>query len=225
MSDGNSYADLILLALIAGFILLRLRSVLGDKIGNDSPSYFSKPTPVADKPEPVVQLSDKTLVAKMRDDADTYMTTQTNSDIVEGINAIKAKDAQFTATRFLAGAKGAFEMVFDAFNKGDKQTLKMLMSDSLLQEFSNVITDREAQDTMPETTLVSVLPKDITRASLNNNVAQITVLFVSEQVSVIRNKNGEIVGGDASEIRHAEDHWVFERDVASKNPNWKIIET
>jgi predicted lipid-binding transport protein (Tim44 family) len=98
------------------------------------------------------------------------------------------------------------------------------MSESLFQEFSKVIADSEASDSKTETTLVSVVAKDITKATMTQNTAQLTVLFVSEQVSVVRNKNGDIIGGDASHINHAEDYWVFERDVASKNPNWKIIE-
>lgn len=226
MSDGSSYADLVILALIAGFILLRLRSVLGDKTGNDTSSYFSKPSRAyPENLESVVQLDEKSMKPKPKDEPDTYFATLTDNAVMDGINAIRNKDPQFTATRFLGGAKGAFEMVFDAFNKGDKQTLKMLMSEPLSQEFSKVIEDSEAQETRTETTLVSVVAKEITKATLHLNTAQLTVLFVSEQVSVTRNKAGDIVGGDASEIKTAEDHWVFERDVSSKNPNWKIIET
>ena len=224
MSDGTSVYDILILALVAGFILLRLRSVLGDKIGNDSPGYFSKPV-VADKPEPVVQLDEKFLKPKARDEQDGYMATLSDTTIIDGINAIKSKDAQFTASHFLAGAKSAFEMVFDAFAKGDTQTLKMLMSESIYQHFHKEITDRDTQDSRTENTLVSVQAKDITQAELNNSTARLGVHFISEQVSVIRNKAGEMVGGDASDIHHVEDHWLFERDLTSKNPNWKIIET
>jgi len=226
MSDGNSYADIVILALIAGFILLRLRSVLGDKMGNDSPGYFSKPiTTLTDKQEPIVQLDEKSLKPKGRDDSDPYLASLTDNDIIDTFNAIKAKDPLFTATYFMTGAKAAFEMVFDAFAKGDTPTLKRLMSDSLLTHFSTDIAQRDAQDVRTETTLVSVAAKDVTKAVLNGNIAQLTVHFASEQVHVERNKNGDIVGGNASDIHHAEDHWVFERDVTSKNPNWKIIET
>ena len=195
-------------------------------MGNDSPGYFSKPmTVITDKLEPVVQLDEKSLKPKARDEQDNYMATVTDTAIIDGINAIKAKDPQFTASHFLMGAKGAFEMVFDAFAKGDVQTLKLLMSDALFEQFGKAIAERDAKETRTETTLVSVQAKDIIRAELNNMVARLTVHFTSEQVSVERNKAGEMVGGDASDIRHAEDHWVFERDITSKNPNWKIIET
>lgn len=223
MPEGTSYADIVILALIAGFILLRLRSVLGDKIGNDSPGYFNKP--VAVSTAAVVQIDDKSVKAAPTEDMDPYLQTLTDSAVIDAINAIKAKDPQFTATHFLSGAKNAFEMVFDAFAKGDKETLKMLMSEALLQEFATTIDQHAAQDTRPETTLVSVQAKDIVRATLTGNTAQLTVHFTSEQVRIVRDKKGAIVEGDASEIHHAEDHWLFERDIGSKNPNWKIIET
>lgn len=225
MSEGMPYADIVILALIAGFILLRLRSVLGSKTGNDLPSYFDRPLPIApEKQEPIVQLDEKSLKAK-RDEPDAYMATLDNAVVAEVISAIKVKDPQFTASHFLDGAKGAFEMVFDAFAKGDRQTLKMLLSDNVLKEFSGAIDARGLQDNKTETTLVSVKAKDITDASLTGSTAHITVHFSSEQVSVVRNGKGEIVEGNPSDILPVEDHWVFERDITSRNPNWKIIET
>jgi len=223
MSEGIPYADIVILALVAGFILLRLRSVLGTKIGNDNPSYFNRPV-AQDKQEPIVQLDEKSLKPK-REEPDNYLAKLDNVPLVDAIHTIKVKDPQFTATRFLEGAKGAFEMVFDAFAKGDKQTLKMLLSDTIFQEFGKEIAEREGHDEKTETTLVSVEAKDITHAELVSNMAHITVLFLSEQVTVVRNAEGAIIEGDPSEINHVEDRWVFERDVASKNPNWKIIET
>ena len=133
--------------------------------------------------------------------------------------------ARVLSRHFLQGARAAYEMVFDAFVKGDKQTLKMLLSDTLCQEFSRELDARKGQETQSETTLVSVKAKDITNAVLDRNTARLTVHFESEQVTVVRNSKGEIVEGNPSDIHHVEDHWVFERDVTSKNPNWKIIET
>ena len=226
MSEGVPYADIIILALIAGFILLRLRSVLGDKIGNDHPSYFNKPLPsLTDKQEPIVQLDEKSMKPKLREEPDEYLAGLGGGEIADALNAIKAKDIQFSATHFIEGAKAAFEMVFDAFAKGERNTLKMLLSDAIFQEFSKEITAREAQENKTEHTLVSVLAKAITQASLTNNMAHITVQFVSEQVTVVRDKKGDIVEGNPSDISQVDDHWTFERDVTSKSPNWKVIET
>lgn len=225
MSDGIPYADIVIMALVAGFVLLRLRSVLGDKIGNDNPSYFNKPaTPSPERKDTIVQLEDKSLKAKARLEPDPYMVKLKDEAVIAGINGIKARDPEFIATHFLEGAKGAYEMVFDAFAKGDKDTLKFLLDTPVYQEFTRALTEQDPEAKM-ETTLISVKAQDVTAAELVGNMARLTVHIVSEQVSVARNPAGEIVGGDASLIHNVEDSWTFERDVTSKNPNWKVIET
>jgi predicted lipid-binding transport protein (Tim44 family) len=226
MSEGIPYADIIILALIAGFILLRLRSVLGQKTGNDDPNFFKRQLPPADlRQEPIVQINEKILKPRPKEEGDPYLATLNDVALVETINAIKAKDAQFSATSFIEGARSAFEMVFDAFAKGDKQTLKMLLADDLYQHFVGEIEAREKEATHPETTLVSVVSKELRQVSLNGNLARLTVKFISEQVTVVRDSSGKIIEGDPSALHHVEDEWVFERDITSKNPNWKIIET
>ncbi len=225
MSDGSSYADLVILALIAGFILLRLRSVLGDKVGNDNPSYFNKIIPSASQaPAAIVQLDEKSLRPKTREE-DPYLMGIKDSALAESIEQMREKDPQFTATAFLQGAKMAYEMVFDAFAKGDRKTLSMLLADDIAAQFAKEIDAREAAENKTETTLVSVKAKDITAASVTGSIARITVVFESEQVIVTRSSKGEVVGGDLSELHEAQEDWVFERNMTSKNPNWKIIET
>jgi predicted lipid-binding transport protein (Tim44 family) len=234
MSENLPYADIIILALIAGFILLRLRSVLGQKTGID-PSELFKPRPPKNSEEertPLPGIVPSSM--KNRDNRlpglaevlDPYMATLGEGVVSEAIGRIKSKDPLFTATSFLDGAKMAYEMVFDAFNKGDKGMLKLLLSADLADDFVADVDARSTQATITETTLLSVRPKEITRATLDSrNVAQIAVIFESEQVTVERDAKGNIVGGDPSAVAHAEDEWVFERDISSKNPNWKIIET
>lgn len=225
MSDGIPYADIVIMALVAGFILLRLRSVLGDKIGNDNPSYFNKPaTPAAERNQTIVQLDDKSK-AKARLEPDLYMTKVKDDAIIAAVNAIKVKDPEFTATHFLEGARGAFEMVFDAFSKADRDTLKFLLDTPVYEEFNKALTEHEQQDAKSETTLISAQAKDITAAELVGNMARITVRIHSEQVMVTRNAAGEVIAGDVSLIHAIDDDWTFERDVTSKNPNWKVIET
>jgi predicted lipid-binding transport protein (Tim44 family) len=225
MTEEFPYADIIILALIAGFILLRLRSVLGQRNENDRPDFF-QPRPNAEQNrEPIIQLSEKTIKARPRPDIDPYASNLSNGDVLQGINEIKSKDPLFSASTFMEGAKMAFEMVFDAFVKGDKQTLSNLLSTEIYNQFASDIDDRAKQENHQETTLLSVKPLEITRAKLDRNMAQLAVSFESEQVTIERSKNGDIVGGDPSDVHHVNDEWVFERDVTSKNPNWKIIET
>lgn len=227
MPEEFPYADIVILALIAGFILLRLRSILGQKSGNDNPNFFQPPQAKNQEKngEPIIQLSEKSLKSRPRVDTDPYLATVSDSALLQDISAIKEKDPLFNATTFLEGAKMAFEMVFDAFVKGDKQTLSLLLSQDIYNAFIQDMEAREKQETRPETTLLSVNTKEIASAKLNKNMAQLIVRFESEQVTIERGKNGEIVSGDPSDVHHVNDEWTFERDVTSKNPNWKIIET
>jgi predicted lipid-binding transport protein (Tim44 family) len=226
MTEEFPYADIIILALIAGFILLRLRSILGQKTDNDNPDFFqSAKTNVIKDSDPIIQLSEKSVKSRPRVELDPYSATLSEGSILHGINDIKAKDPLFNATTFIEGAKMAFEMVFDAFAKGDKQTLSALLSQEIYNDFVRHIEEREKQEQKQETTLLSVKVKDIFQAKLDKNIAQITVRFESEQVTIERGKTGEIISGDPSATQHVNDEWVFERDITSKNPNWKIIET
>lgn len=222
MSEGVPYADILILALIAGFILLRLRNVLGHKTGAD-PDFLKRLTPVNESKEPVVRLADKTK-PRPKEEADAYMAALNDASLASALQSVKAMDPHFTATQFLDGAKLAFEMVLDAFAKGDKPTLKMLLADPIYQEFSREIEARALEENRTETTLVAVVSKDITAAAVTGSAARITVKFLSEQITLVRNAKGEIVEGNASETRQVEDEWVFERDLTSKNPNWKIVD-
>lgn len=226
MSEGFPYADIVILALVAGFILLRLRSVLGQKGDNDKPHFLqSSKISVIKDADPIVQLSDKSIKPRSLVDLDPYVSTLGDNNVLQGIKDVKAKDPLFNATSFIEGAKMAFEMVFDAFAKGDKQTLSMLLSQEIYNDFLRHIEEREKQENKQETTLLAVKAKEIFRANLDKNTARIGVRFESEQVTIERAKTGEIVSGDPSDTHHINDEWVFERDITSKNPNWKIIET
>ncbi len=236
--SGFPFGDIIILALIAGFILLRLRSVLGQKMDGD-PTIFppklddknqnpdiKKPDPR--KSDPIIQLVEKTLkprANKPENEHDPVAASLEGSPLAADIAEIKTKDPAFNATTFLNGAKMAFEMVFDAFAKGDKPTLEMLLSKELYDDFIRDIEAREKQETLHDTTLLAVAPKEILSARLNANMARIAVHFESEQVTLERDKSGKIISGDPSDTVHVRDEWVFERDTTSKNPNWKIIET
>lgn len=225
MSEGIPYADIVILALIAGFILLRLRSVLGNKSEGEPPNFFKKETPPAQVIEPIVQLDRRSLKAAPAFADEDPQAASLNSQQQETLASMRTLDPQFSLTAFVDGAKMAYEMVFDAFVKGDRPTLKMLLSEPIYQSFAAELDARGTAEDYTETTLVSVSPREVTELTLDRNTARITVRFESEQVSLQRNKQGEIVGGDASEITHAEDQWTFERDLSSKSPNWKIIET
>ena len=223
--DNFPYADIVILALIAGFILLRLRSVLGQKSEGDNPQFFKRPAEKDVSKETVVLVSGKALKAKPEDAADAYLQSLGNPAIAATIAEIKKIDAGFTATGFLQGARMAYEMVFDAFAKGDKKTLEMLLDKPLYETFAQEIDTRAASANKTEITLVSVKAKDLVQATLTGTKARLAVKFESEQVSLVKDAEGKIIEGNPSHSHLMDDEWLFERDVASKNPNWKILET
>ena len=226
MSEGIAYADIIILALIAGFILLRLRSVLGQNIGHENPDFFKKNSPQDDgaEQEPVIRLAEK--ISKPKEpEQDAYLQSLKDDSVKTVLAEINRKDPDFNASHFLAGAKMAFEMVFDGFAKRDREPLKMLLSPDLYAQFDAEIQARASGDTTTETTLVSVTAKDIIRASLSASIARLTVSYASEQVSVVRDKDGRIIQGNPSEVDQVIDEWTFERDITSRSPNWTIIDT
>lgn len=219
MNNEFPYADLVVLGAIAAFILLRLRSTLGKKTGMD----VSQPVkPLEDGYQPVIPASGRPALKLQQ--LETMEEVSTPS-VISGLEAVQKADANFNAQEFLAGAKMAFEMVSDAFAKGDKTTLKMLLADEVYAGFEKEIISRDARDTKTETTLISVRPKEITMAALEGTMARITVLFAMEEITVIRGKSAEIIEGDPSHVETGEVDWTFERDTKARNPNWKIIET
>lgn len=226
MSEGIPYADIIILALVAVFILLRLRGVLGQKMGHDDPNYFRRDAAVVkEREQPIVQVSEKLLKPKAKEEVDTAFAAIEDTQIKDTIAAIKAKDPQFSVDVFMGGAKLAFEMVFDAFLKGDKDTLKMLLSDEIFNHFASEVDSRNKEPNYTETTLVSVKAERLAHAELKGTVARLTVLFASEQIILVRDTKSEVIQGDPSHVQLAKDEWVFERDLTWKHPNWKIIET
>jgi len=223
--ESIPYADIIILALIAGFILLRLRSVLGQKGEGDNTQFFKREAEKDTVKEPVVHMLGKNRNVLPASETDSYLHTLKNDKLSTTIADIKAIDSQFSATGFLQGAKMAYEMVFDAFAKGDKKTLEMLLDKPIYDTFSREIDNRDAASEKTEITLVSVKAKDISEATLIGNKARLSVTFDSEQVSLVKDASGKIIQGNPADHDLMDDEWVFERDVSSKNPNWKIIET
>lgn len=225
MSEGIPYADIIIMALVAGFILLRLRSILGQKTDDNHPDFsqnFSEKKALDS--DTVIKLSERSVKSRPPIEIDPYVAELAEGEVKKTIKDVQGKDPLFNATTFLEGARMAFEMVFDAFAKGDKQTLSMLLSQEIYNDFQSDMEEREKNENKQETTLLSVTAKEISRAKLHKNTVKMTVRFESEQVTVERDREGKIIAGDPSDVQNVHDEWVFERDVTSKNPNWKIIE-
>lgn len=225
--DTFQFADIIILALIAGFIALRLRNTLGKDVGHRPDSSQLRRQMGKELEERVIAMpgaktsADKSEAEVEPDAAFEALNEPMKSKIAE----IKQKDESFHLSEFLEGAKGAFEWVLKAFNDGEKSTLKQLLSEEVYREFEEAMIDRMSSPARADTTLVSIESAEVTEAEIVKSKLQITVKFLSEQIHVVRNEAGKLISGDASEVTRVEDEWVFERALKSRDPNWTIIDT
>jgi predicted lipid-binding transport protein (Tim44 family) len=235
MNDG-SFFEILLYAVLAGFVLFRLRSVLGKRTGHERPH-----DPFAEPPAN----SDSDAEAKSQDDADDNVIrlpaqdgparaqNRDADDVIDvdadtlpaGITRIKIADDSFDEAEFLRGARGAFEMIVQAFAAGDRDALKPLLTPSMHNDFVTAIYEREKERETQDTTIVTFRSSDIVEASLTQSLASVTVEFVTDQVKVTRDVDGNVVDGDPDRIETFTDLWTFERDLNSDDPNWALVAT
>ena len=141
------------------------------------------------------------------------------------LKRISELDNRFDPLEFSNGARSAFEMVITAFALGDTNALSALVSNAVFANFENAIKQRERAGETQEISVIGVDKADIIEASLAHTVAQITTKFVSQQISVTRNEAGDVIEGDPDAVNEVTDIWTFSRDLRSKDPNWKLVET
>jgi predicted lipid-binding transport protein (Tim44 family) len=234
MSDVFDVYTIIFLAL-AVFIFLRLRSVLGQRTGRERPPYDpyaarerSRPPAGNDK---VVALPNRTPEAAPRPVEEAKSGDRwkgiaaADSPVAKGLDAITADDKTFDPKHFLGGARAAYEMIVTAYAEGDRRTLKNLLARDVFDGFDAVIKERETRGETVETRFVSIDSTDLIGAELRGKTAQLTVRFVSQLVSVTRDKNGTAIDGNADRVTDVTDVWTFARDVSSRDPNWKLVAT
>lgn len=227
------YADIIILALVAGFILLRLRSILGEDSGfdgqNNDPASKDNSAPTKNEAK-VLPINPRDFARKLEQEINSAVADKELIDALDGsdqktIAAIKAIEPEFDLKRFIDGAKGAFEMVLKAFHANDAETLRYLLADDIEEMFVKEAQAMQDSEIKTETTLVSIAEAVVTDVNLRKKHASISVRFISEQISIERSKDGEVVGGDASRVERVEDEWTFERDLGAKHPNWIVTAT
>ena len=216
MSDGFAYLDIIFFAMVAAFIALRLRSVLGRRTGHERqrPEGGYRPTQPVQQPDKVVPLPDRTAAQASRD-----------GSVKGGLTAIRLADRSFDLDGFLQGARSAFAMIVEAFARGDKDGLRPLLAPEVFQRFSVAMDDRSRRGESLATELVTTRGAEVVAAGMNGTRARVTVRFESDQINVTRNTAGELVDGDPSRSDQVIDLWTFERDTRSRDPNWQLVET
>lgn len=213
--------DLLIFGGIALFLYFRYKGILGTKHGDErerktifdvkkdeKPSKTAYTTPDQDKMTP-----------------QDFIQSTGNKNIDATLTKISLKDRSFTPHDFINGAKYAFEMIVEAFAKGDKETLEPLLSGELMDSFEAVIDDRAEKGHILHTDIINVKKADITEAGVFDNKASVTVSFTADEVKILKNTAGEVLLGDPDQIHEITDIWTFTKDLDTRDPNWILTAT
>lgn len=222
----NDLVILVVLAAAAGFLLLKLRNVLGERTGFENPDRVLKPDSQAGG-------GDESVVTpfpgrdRARDDSDIFAFAEPDSPLGQSLKKIKNLDAEFNTHAFVDGAKAAYEMLLTAFEAGDKATLKPYLSSEVFTAFSEAIDDRLSRGLSVEMRFIGFRSAEPVEATLDEATreAEISVKFVAEIITATRNAQGEIVEGDPAAVRKITDVWTFTRDLGRSDPNWILVAT
>lgn len=210
--------QLLVLAGIAVFLILRLRSVLGTRDG------FEKP-PLPDTKERKQHRDFE--VIEGGPDRDITDHVAEGSQAAQELAAMKRVEPGFSVADFVQGARGAYEMIVTAFDKGDLEQIRPFLADDVYDAFSQVVAQREAQGMTVESEFIGVRETTIADAEFDKatDTADITVRLVGELTSVVRDSQGQIVEGSPTAVKRQKDTWVFSRKMGTDDPNWRLVAT
>ena len=220
---GDDFLGIVLFAMLAAFLVFKLRGVLGKRTGHERPRQGPGLAPrsreAANEPsrDNVLHMPDRS------DESDGV--AEPESDLVAGITQIKAHDPSFDPEQFQAGAKMAFELIVASFANGDKEALDPLLDGDVFENFIRAVDEREKSELNVETTLVGIKSAELIEAEMQGRDALVTVKFVTDQINVTRDSAGEIVAGDPQRIVELTDIWTFQRNTRSSDPNWSLVAT
>ena len=198
MSSNFGYIDIILLAMIAGFIILRLRSILGRKTGHEDKMY--------------PRFSEKKF--------EEFRKQQEVKFKKKSSNELEAEEKE----KFIQGAEIAYETIIKAFAKGDKKNLKTLLTPQMSNNFDQAITERDSKGIKSELTFIAMKESSLESYEKIQNDIFATVKFVSEIISVKKDKNNQVVEGNPDRIKTVTDQWKFTKKESSSSPNWYLAE-
>jgi predicted lipid-binding transport protein (Tim44 family) len=211
-----SFLDIIILAIIAIFLTIKIRNQLGKRDGFD---FRNAANSNANKPSVNSTFQLKTENEKLPD----YILPE--SELARSIELIKSRDKNFSFSQFINGAKTAFEMVLKAFSNNDREVLKSLLDKDVLSDFEATLEEEIKNNRKPQTILVAIHDAYLRQAELNGNICRLVVEFVTDQIYVVKDSSDKIVEGNASQVNKVTDSWSFERDIRSNNPNWVVVGT
>lgn len=240
MSDFLDFPTLIAIG-VAIFVLIRLRSVLGTRNGNERPpqdrisrakdtSATSQDNVVPMRPaaadrsaDQIVDTDEDRRLRKLEVEIEQF--SHGDSAIAAGLTELAASDGSFMPKSFMTGAKAAYEMIVTAFAAGDRKTLKNLLDKEVYEGFEGAIAEREAAGHKVDFTFVGLPGVEMTEVDVDKRSAQITIRFNAEVVSATRDGDGTLIEGNGDEVVSISDEWTFSRNLKSRDPNWKLVAT
>ncbi|HEV7822614.1 MAG TPA: Tim44/TimA family putative adaptor protein [Burkholderiales bacterium] len=220
---------------LAVFIFLRLRNVLGQRTGSERPPFdqaardmirTGTDNNVVQMPGPAVGQAPLAPAADPVSAPDRWKgIAAPDTALAAGLDEVANADASFNAPHFISGAKSAYEMIVLAFANGDRRTLKDLLSAEVYEGFESAIKGREQRGEKVETKFASIDKAELVGAGVRDKIAHLTVRFVSQMISVTRDKDGAVIDGTPEKLTDVTDVWTFSRDISSRDPNWKLVGT
>ena len=202
MSEAFQYIDILILAIIAGIVLLRLRSVLGRRTGHEKTdkTSYNYETPQQSSEEKVVTIEPK-------------------------VSSSSREDGWFDKDDFLRGASNAYETIVTNFENGNKDALKPLLSNEVLNSFTSVIDERNSKNETVEFNFIGIEKSEIVHKDLKKNPMEVTVRFISEMITCIKNSKDEVISGSLNQVQKITDVWTFEKIKDKKSSNWLLTAT
>ena len=211
--------DIIFFVLVAAILILRLRSVLGRKTGNEK------------RPKDIFMYQDTTLGTDKKKSIKSkfhdklFIGKENNLNKNTALEKICYFDKNFSTKKFLLGAKNAFQTIIQSYAKGEINKIKHLLSTNVFSTFSKEVISRAKKKYILEHSLISLKSAGIEKINVKSSIADIAVKFVSEQVNLLKNKKGKILKGNDEYIENHTNYWTFSKDLKSSNPNWKLVLT
>ena len=211
---------IVILALVAVFIGLRLYSVLGERTGHEQPIAKPAEADADARIEPRSEAAPAIGSATASDQDLAYLPTAG-----PGVRALLAADPSFDVARFLEGAQAAYRLILESFWKGDLETMRPHVDGHIFDAFAGAVEQRKTDGLVLDNRLVAIEQVVIAGAELERKIAMVTVRFEADIAAVTRNADGDVVAGSTSDAVQTRDRWTFRRDVGANDPNWQLVET
>ena len=223
--QGTELFDIILLGLLAGFIAFRLYSVLGKRTGHERTRDDQLRMPDGAETNPKPASNKDNVVTLPERPAQSGTGAAGANPLARALMDIKLADRSFDTERFLSGARSAYETIVTAFARGERDTLRPLLSDDVFETFERAIKSREARQVRVDFTFLKLKGARVSAAELKGRTAEVTVTFESEVMMAGYDPAGALVEGDAKTPHSVIDIWSFARDLGSRDPNWALVAT